>query len=216
MFASAFCHHKVVEVLTQTPDIRLDLRNAAGFRAQDLICSESSAGDSVAKEEITKHLYRGSKILYQAASSGRLEDIRKEIRLGADLEWQCDTDGGDTALIVAAAKGYTSVVQALLAHGANPNLPNFDGETALSVAISGDLVDVLIAKGADPDMIDESGNTALIRAASYGWTEVALALVAGGADKDKKNALGRTALDNAKERNDRVLIEALDCSTVNR
>jgi ankyrin repeat protein/HEAT repeat protein len=59
------------------------------------------------------------------------------------------------ALWVAASKGYTDVVKAMLARGANPNLTGEDGTTALRAAAYGDhplIVKMLIAKGAKSEL----------------------------------------------------------------
>jgi len=57
------------------------------------------------------------------------------IEAGADPNSR--DDAGDTALIVAAGKGWPEVVRALLAKGANPNAAGADGETPLHNAPNG-------------------------------------------------------------------------------
>jgi ankyrin repeat protein len=57
------------------------------------------------------------------------------IEAGADPNGR--DDAGDTALIVAANKNWTTVVRALLAKGADPNAAGKDGETPLHNAPNG-------------------------------------------------------------------------------
>jgi ankyrin repeat protein len=66
-------------------------------------------------------------------------------------------------LLIAATNGHIAMVRLLLEHGADPNLRNYDGVTALHNAVYEnqlDIVALLLEAGADPNIKDRFGNTA--------------------------------------------------------
>lgn len=84
------------------------------------------------------------------------------------------SDPLSTLLHVAASFGNAKNCEVLLAHGANPNALNHNGETPLHLAVkfqqtsvahesSVHVVDALLAGGADPGSIDSQGKTPLQR-----------------------------------------------------
>ena len=82
-------------------------------------------------------------------------------------------------LIDAVRNGDIELVQELLENGANPNIQNRNGRTALMVAIAWgytDIVLLLLEKGADPNISANSGerlpNTALEVAEFYGAHDI--------------------------------------------
>ena len=73
----------------------------------------------------------------------------------------------DTPLMYAALSGELSCVQLLLAHGADPNLKNKQGKTALMKAASNNYPDIiaeLLSHGADDEIQDKRGWNALAHA----------------------------------------------------
>uniref|UniRef100_X1Z171 Uncharacterized protein n=1 Tax=Capitella teleta TaxID=283909 RepID=X1Z171_CAPTE len=73
------------------------------------------------------------------------------------------SDSGATALILAAAKGHSSVVKVLLERGANPNIRCKNGNTALLYATYGNFVTcvkLLLEKGANLAIQNEEGQSA--------------------------------------------------------
>jgi ankyrin repeat protein len=83
-----------------------------------------------------------------------------------------------TALMWAAGYGRTHTVEFLLGKGANPNLQDARGRTALMMAVTGgfpDTVKVLLPK-TNPDLQDNTGKTALDLARASGHGEVTEAL----------------------------------------
>ena len=93
-------------------------------------------------------------------------------------------NGGWTALMYAAAYGQASDVRALLSKGADPNLQNEDGATALMYAADDlDKTRALLDGKAKPDIRSGEGRTALMIAASGRSSyEVAKLLLDRGAD----------------------------------
>ena len=68
-----------------------------------------------------------------AAAQGNITEVLKQLERGA---WP-DSEGVDavhTALTGATAEGHQEIVSLLLDGGANPNLKNGDGKTALQIA----------------------------------------------------------------------------------
>ena len=112
-------------------------------------------------------------------------------------------------------------VKALLDDGADPNTQDEFGNTALmSAAVNNDppmdtytaVVEALLTAGANPDTQHRIfGQTALMSAVTNGDLPTIRALLAGGANRNLRDARGRTALDRAKDLGDEVpgLIEAL-------
>jgi len=90
-----------------------------------------------------------------------------------------------TVLSWAAEKGHTTIVDSLLKSGADPNIKNNYGNTALILAAEEGqtaIVGSLLKSGADPNIKDNSGSTALIRAAEMGRTAIVDSLLKSGAD----------------------------------
>jgi ankyrin repeat protein len=107
-------------------------------------------------------------------------------------------------------------IKLLLAHGANPNLPNIHGTTPIMAAagLSSNEIDtrgrfktqadavesinLLVKAGADINAHEtRSGQTALHGAALWGWNDVVKALVAHNADLNAKDKKGMSPLDSA-------------------
>ncbi len=91
-------------------------------------------------------------------------------------------------------------IKELLKKGADVNVKDEDGRTALMKAANLgklDVVKCLAELGADWEAKDECGKTALMTAANYGELEVVKYLVEGGADLEAKNGYGETALMKA-------------------
>jgi ankyrin repeat protein len=133
---------------------------------------------------------------------------------------------GATPLLRAAKAGDVPAIKLLLAHGANPNLPNIYGTTPIMAAagLSSNEIDtrgrfktqpdavetinLLVKAGADVNAHETrtcppsgffciSGQTALHGAALWGYDDVIKALVAHNADLNAKDAKGNTPLDSA-------------------
>jgi hypothetical protein len=95
---------------------------------------------------------------------------------------------GYTALTCACEKGYSEMVECLLAAGADKEKADKGGWTPLIYAVSGGHVEVvrlLLSAGADTDKADRYGYTPLIEAVEGGHVEVVRLLLSAGADKEK-------------------------------
>jgi ankyrin repeat protein len=142
----------------------------------------------------------------EMATEGNIAEINRAIEIGIEI----DELGakGHTALMVAAYYGHRSVVNALLAGGADPNLLSDDnglgaGMTALMLAAGSffasnrqQIAKLLIAGGADVNQRGVGGKTAIFYAAlaGSGYQDCVETLIAAGADLDLHNDRGHTVL----------------------
>ena len=107
------------------------------------------------------------------------------------------------------------ILDLLLAHGGDIDMPDQSGETALHIAASGrwsglDVADILIAKGADVNALDKFGRTPLHIAAHADNIDVVRSLLAHGANAQAKDTSGKTPLDGAYGETKRVLLEHME------
>jgi len=111
----------------------------------------------------------------------------------------------DKALFAAANRGDLAQVRAALAHGADVNAHDEEGNTPLIVQIQtqwfnvGDVptVRALLRAGAQVDARGKGGRTALMLAAMLGWTESMRLLLLWGAGVEATDSEGQTPLMHA-------------------
>lgn len=145
--------------------------------------------------------------LCAAAVNGHKAMVELLLARGA----QVNIDDG-AALRIAAEKGFISVVEALLAAKANPNLSDYRGETALHRAVENRfpaIAELLIKNGADVNAVNRVGKpgddpnqvavrqadgTPLHIAASQGDVAMVSLLLSNRADVNAVNFLGETPL----------------------
>ncbi|CAH1969286.1 unnamed protein product [Acanthoscelides obtectus] len=121
-------------------------------------------------------------------------------------------ENGTTPLMVAAAKGRSSLVRELLAHGADPNVEDNDSWTALLNAAKegySDIVLQLLEHNAEIDHRDMGGWTALMWATYKGHTETALLLIERGADVNAHGNYHVSSLIWAAGRGRTEIVDAL-------
>ena len=159
-----------------------------------------------------------SNALFVAAQNGDVSGVKVELENGVNPNLQ--DSNGKTALMKAAGQGglaanisasgqitYTSLasrgnvdtVQMLLSHGADPNLVDSNGNTALHYAAKWgrrQSVEELIKAGADVNANGRNG-LPLQRAAEKGHLEIVQYLLSSGADISASDEGGHTALITA-------------------
>src|SRR6185437_3089757 len=145
--------------------------------------------------------------LMRAAEAGRVDEVRRLLQRGADVNEKLADVGGLTALMVAARRGRLEVVKILLQAGADPNASGgihaFGFFSPLTFAMNPEnknrleLIDVLIAGGArlnPPDSFPESPLDAAIDANDIGLVRE---LLKRGSDVNWANKFGSTPLSSA-------------------
>jgi len=152
---------------------------------------EEEENDRVAEylEALDLDQYGGSKQiggnieLIDAVENNDIDLVRQLLDQGADINFQSDGyNNGSTALSLASGDGHTDMVELLLDHRADPNIPDNHGGTALIWAAADDvvgprkeiveIVKLLLDNGANPNIQDQWGNTALMWAEGRGHTEI--------------------------------------------
>lgn len=141
--------------------------------------------------------------LRSAACLGNTGKVKRLVMLGVNVN--ATGDDGDSALIaVEACKGdvvtsRVELIELLIAQGAEVNLRNSEGRTALMYAArNGDApaVNALLRSGASVNIADNNGETAVIKAATNSCNEETVkALLSAGADLNARDHKGRNALD---------------------
>lgn len=159
--------------------------------------------------------------LMRAAKAADLDSVKRLLVGGVDVnarDWM-----GRTALNDACAgrRMDPRVVAALLAAGANPNIPDRGGLTPLMGAVAqsvdsqpGDkdrmsALKQLVAAGADVNAKAIGGGTSLMQAAGEGDAEVVRFLLEAGADVTSKAFDGSTALSLARRHNHAAVVRIL-------
>ncbi|MEI8243868.1 MAG: ankyrin repeat domain-containing protein [bacterium] len=119
---------------------------------------------------------------------------------------------GSTALMGAAAGGFTNIIDQLIRRGAQVNAKSRKGSTALMFAARNGHTDVvrrLIAAGAAVDAADEQGQTALMYAAGGGHVASVAALATAGANVNVRSRNGASPLQLASSAQNQDLIVLL-------
>lgn len=122
-------------------------------------------------------------------------------------------ENGNSALIAAAYSNNLSVIRALIEHRRIPlNLQNYDGETALSVAVMNNNYDIakfLIDRGADLNMANYRCESPLHQAVVLGNIETCRLLIEGGSYVDAEDECGETPLHFAVREDQVEIVEYL-------
>ncbi|MER7905071.1 ankyrin repeat domain-containing protein [Streptomyces sp. NPDC052071] len=126
----------------------------------------------------------GTTALYLACVQDLPGAVRLLLAAGADPDRASGPEAGDLPLCGAACGGHTEVVGALLSAGADPDLREEFGFTALRWAAGlghARVAEVLLDHGADPDLPGPQGELPLVVAARRGSVHTVRALLRHGA-----------------------------------
>lgn len=125
---------------------------------------------------------------------------------------EANGSGNAFPLYIAAIKGRRELLQLLLERGADVNLANADGHTALHCSSEkgyGEVVEVLLSHGAIVDKVDNHEITPLHKAANFNHPATVTALCTRGADMNKADSEGTTPLFVASEQGYTGVVEVL-------
>jgi ankyrin repeat protein len=161
-----------------------------------------------------------NKELISAAKAGDLEEVRRLVAAGADMNW----DGDIPSTFWAFFKNHMDVVRYLLENGANVNYDGFGEGTLLTLSAHNGEVEFmkyLFKLGADVNVVlPRAGETALHHAANKNRTLSAKLLIERGIEVNRqafgkhelsygKPFVGETALHVAATRCDTAFIQVL-------
>jgi ankyrin repeat protein len=146
--------------------------------------------------------------LYEALQESSLKVIQ------IFLDWPATdvnvlNDKGESALMIAAIRGHTTLVGKLIQRGADVNKT---GWAPLHYAASSgqlEIMRILLKHHAYIDAESPNGTTPLMMAAMYGTPEAVKLLIAEGADPNLKNELNLTALQFAQRANRQDIANAI-------
>ena len=148
-------------------------------------------------DDENKEQPKESATLHQAAADGNLDQVKKLLATGADINAK-DGDG-KTPLHLAARAGNREIAMLLIDKGADINAPGrWTARPLHTAAWEGhvELVKLLIARGADVNTWQEDSWTPLHSAAHQGHKEVAEILIVSGVDVNVRRE-GGTPLHTA-------------------
>lgn len=131
---------------------------------------------------------KNASLLYIAAESGDLNTITALLD-SKDTNINLQEKTGYTALLIAAARGFTHIVDTLLEHKADPNIVSTSNDTALTSAVEEGhtvIVNSLLKSKAEPNATPRDGECALITAIEEGYTEIVRALLESKANPEVK------------------------------
>jgi ankyrin repeat protein len=178
---------------------------------------------SVARISPGQNFGKAGTPLMRAAEAGRVAEVRRLLRTGADVNAKIEELGGLDALMLAARRGHLVVVKVLLNAGADPNssggMHGLGFFSPLTLAINREnkhkleMIDTLIAGGArlnPPASFHESPLDTAIHENNF---ELVRALLKRGSDVNWESKFGTTPLASAVttgERNVNIVRLLLD------
>ena len=183
------------------------LSSAARLRADAVemyLVSERASWEQRHRVDLARTRLRGldrdASAAVDAAAQREEETVEDYLLVGMSPDAR--NDRGVPLLVAAVRSRSESIVQRLLAAGADPNAAcGHDGTSALCEAASMGLdaiVGILLAHNADPNRRTASDQTPLMLAASQGHASIVRHLLAAGGERDLRDSLGMSPRDYAR------------------
>jgi uncharacterized protein len=169
--------HRIATYVVRVPGLAAADQAARKARDEMLASFRAQAGDPRGWRPTPAQVDAAMRAAHEVQRAS--ERPRDASSLGAETDTgqgypaQVGTQGGMTALLLAAREGYAEAVDVLLAAGADIDQVNVgDGTSPLLIAtINGhfDLASSLLARGANPKLAGEAGATPLYVALNLHW-----------------------------------------------
>ena len=228
MLASLNGHTQVVKLLLkQHADV--NIQEEYGFTALMLA---SLNGDKMIVELLLKNRadpdhqrFDGATSLIIANDNNHIEIVQLLLEAKADPNAQYK-DSGITVLMSAVLKGHPEIVRQLLIYGANPNIRDKEGDTALHAGIFAlalgvqyihecflnylkSIILLIQAENIDVNIKGKKGATVLMLASEAGISEIVYVLLQKNADINTQDEHGWTALMLASKNGHTQVVELL-------
>ncbi len=127
--------------------------------------------DSIRNQE----LENSEDMLIQAAKKGSHSKIKNLIKSGENVN-QRNADG-KFALIEACSNQFLLIVKTLLENGADVNLSDYLGNTAIMYSRTNKIIDLLLKYGADVNAQNNSGESALMYQSHFNSSDFIIELI---------------------------------------
>lgn len=169
-------------------------------------------------DQIKRHLFwktdinqpgpNGDYPLHVAVGQGRVAIARALLKQGAQLDVR--DARGRTPLHVALANGKVQAAQLLLQQGADDDLQALLFELAEERALDPDTIELLTARGVDLNATNPQGRAPLHLAVAADDVKLAKQLISAGADVNRADSNGTTALEIAQRQDQPTMITLLE------
>ena len=139
--------------------------------------------------------------LYTVYNIGHSKRSRKTLNTSISESTDAKESLKNLALFIAARQGNTSIVSLLLSQGAEPDIYDESGASAVSVASScgaTEVISLLLDAGADCESKDSNGRTPLMIAAANGHRGAVKRLLEADAEWDLEDNSGMSVLSHAR------------------
>jgi len=154
---------------------------------------------------------RGETALHYATQSKNVSVVQALIQAGANVNAKMTGNVTPLMLSLDMAFGQPESAMALIRAGADVNVADADGDTALIIAAtesSNDVFQTLLEKGANPNARGMNGETALHWIAMNALLDRGKLLLEHGADPTLRNSAGKTPYDDAQTTNPEKSVQA--------
>jgi hypothetical protein len=152
---------------------------------------------------------RTDSLLHIAVARNNIEEVKRQIKLGTDINCLCSN--GLSPLHWSVGAKIIQTIEQLLSLGADPDVSSYLSGTPLMFAVETDNTAatlLLLRSGAHVNAKDHRGYTALHRAAEMGYVQILRILLENGADKTIITE-GNTPASLAKLKNQSEIIKIL-------